>query len=273
MHFVNPPYLAVVEQAFAFAKQHGQRVDAPHLVWAIIEAKQWPGPVPPEAQVFLKMALATAHEDSPKPRDTTLYAQMVLDRSHDVPGLLLHLFWSPWAHDQPFIQTWHHRGWAPPFQAPHDERAPGHEMPPEVSDSQDARALRLQRRETVQKRRGERPVRIIEILLHGRTDGYDFWCTHAIQYPSHCVVSGLQWREGASLSSAPQVVRMEIETPARGAQVWPRTRFEALEDGQSQRIEYQFIAEGTLTLTTADTLFMVIDGGQRVRLSTGSQGT
>lgn len=273
MRFIEPPYHAVVEQAYGFAEQHGQRVDSPHIVWAIIHAKQWPGPIPPDAEAFLQAVVATSRQDVQKSRDTTLYAQMILDRSYDVRSLLFHLFWSPWAQDQPFIQTWHHLRWAPPLQSPDNDRASTHKMPSVVGASEDDGTLRRQQRETIQKRRRERPVRIIEILRRGGAEGIDFWCTHATQYPSHSVVTGLQWCEESALGSVPQVVRLEIDTPASGeVRIWLRTRYESLADGPSQSAEYQFIGEEVFTLSAVDTLFAVTDGGQRLRLSTESYG-
>lgn len=266
MQFIEPSYHAVVQHAYDYAAQHGQRVDSPHLVWAILHTHQWPEPVPPDAETFLQEVIATLRPDAHKSRETTLYAQMVLDRSHDVHGLLFHLFWSPWAQDQTFIHAWHHHGWAPP-PSPPDHRPSTLQASSNVETAKAVGAFRRQQREMVQNRRRERPERIIEILRRGRAAGLEFWCTHAIQYASYSVVTGLQWDEASSLGLVPHVVRLEISTPVSNEKRrWTQKRYDSFTDGPVQLTEYQFIGEETFMLNPEDTLVAVTEGGQTLLL-------
>lgn len=84
MNAVHPSCHTAVEQAYTLAAQHAHRVDAPHLVWSIIQTNQWPETVPAGAETFLQAVIQAAPHDAKKPRDTTLYAQFVIERAHNM---------------------------------------------------------------------------------------------------------------------------------------------------------------------------------------------
>ena len=70
----------------------------------------------------------------------------------------------------------------------------------------------------------------------------------------------------------PKVLQLEIHNAATGIpRTWLQTRYELFQDhlSASQQMEYQFIADGAFTLSDKDTVFAVIDTGQRLALEQG----
>ncbi len=268
MKAVDPHYSVVIDRAYTLAAQRSQRMDSPHLVWAIIHGGHWPGILPSAVEPFVQAVIATLGEDARREHDTTLYAQMVLDRSHDLASLWFHLFWSPWNLDQPFIQTCHHLGWAPPLRTQENEIAYFPPVQPTRAPD-DVANYRRQQREMVRQQRSERPQHVIEILRHVENERFEFWCTHALQYPSYSVIFGIQWNVDQNIERVQHIVRLEIE--ANGIQqAWPRVRYEQeTRESSSLRIESQFIAAENYVVSASDTLVAITNDGERLRLLGG----